>query len=82
MNIETVEFTLPDFWAPSLINGDDTGMEEEDIHALEEFLAYCREQGLSCGSCSDEAEFTHYHDAREYGVLACDCLVYTFHKVN
>jgi hypothetical protein len=77
MNIETTEYLLPDFWASALINGDESGMKDDDIAAMNKWFD-SRKPGY-CVDCSDESEFTTWHDARAY-VLACDCLTYTFHK--
>lgn len=73
---ETTTYTLPAHWAPALINGDFSGMEEDDEEALMRVVA--GENLPDPLSVSDEPEFVKYHDAQPYGVLACDCLTYTF----
>lgn len=72
----TTEYTLPAHWAPALVNGDFTGMEEDDEEALMRVVA--GENLPDPLSVSDEPEFVKYHDAQPYGVLECDCLTYTF----
>jgi hypothetical protein len=72
----TTTYTLPAHWAPALVNGDFTGMEEDDEEALMRVIA--GENLPDPVSVSDSSEFLTYHDARPYGVLACDCLEYTF----
>lgn len=74
--MKTETYLLPDFWANSLINGDNSGLESIDIEALNTWLnehkpGYC----LTCSS--KESTFTAFHDARNF-VLACNCLDYAF----
>jgi len=76
-NIETTEYLLPEFWATALFYGDESGMSDEDIAALDAWLK-ANDPGY-CVSCSEESEFAWRHDASKYA-LACDCLTYTFHK--
>lgn len=76
MGIDSYTYTLPSHWAPALINGDMTGLDEHDQEAL---LRLIFNEGLSDAvSVDDEPGFMTYHDARPYGVLACDCSTYTF----
>ena len=76
MAIKTEVYTLYAHWACALINGDDSGMEEEDINALEDFLLKSRKNGFSfyCLDCNDESEFKK----PDCGGLPGDCLEYTF----
>ena len=79
--METVELNLPTFWASALINGDTSGMSDEDEAALNMLTGHMLDHYGKCWciSCSeDEGDFRTYHDARQYGVLACDVLTYTF----
>lgn len=78
--IETVTFMLPTHWAAALINGDETGMDDEDSAALE---AFTKDMVRNYGSChcvdvSGDTEFMRWHDAAHYGVLACDVAEFTF----
>lgn len=74
--METTTYTLPAHWASALINDDRTGLEDDDERQLDALMAG---EGLPAPlSCSDESFFCTYHDARPYGVLACDCLEYVF----
>jgi hypothetical protein len=70
-------YLLPDFWAPALINGDTSGLSDEDEAALNQWMADYNPG--RCIGCSDEVEFTDSHDARDY-VLACDCLNFDFER--
>lgn len=74
--MKTTIYTLPAHWASALVNGDTTGLEEDDEEAMMRVIAG---EGLPDPvSVSDSPEFRTYHDAWPYGVLACDCLEYTF----
>lgn len=80
-NIETEEFHLPDFWACALINGDTGDLEDEEIAAIDRFTdSLVKEYGhCTCLSCeNDEGHFRTYHDAKPFGVLACNVIAYTF----
>jgi hypothetical protein len=71
-----IQYTLPAHWASALINGDFTGLEDDDERQL---MAVMTGEDLPGPvSCSGDPEFMTYHDARPYGVLACDCLTYDF----
>jgi hypothetical protein len=82
MQIET--YLLPSHWASALVNGDVTGYEEDDLNAIILFTdAMVRCHGRCwCVNVDEEESFTHYHDARRYGVLACNCTEFTFDVVN
>ena len=73
---ETTTYVLPSHWASALFYGDLTGLEEHDEEQLMAFIA--GEDLPDPLDVSDEPEFLKYHDAQPYGVLACDCLTYTF----
>jgi hypothetical protein len=74
--METLTYKLPAHWASALINGDYSGLEEQDEEQLMRVIA--GENLPDPIDCSDEPEFLKYHDAQPYGVLACDCLTFTF----
>ena len=68
-------FTLPAHWAPALINGDETGLMDDE---QEQLMAFLSNEGFpQFHDCTDEPGFVTYHEARPYGVLACDCLEFT-----
>ena len=73
-------YTLPAHWATALINDDTTGFEYEDEKPFQEFCAYMlKEHGNNWPlDCSEDAQFMTHHDARRFGVLACDVLDFTF----
>ena len=69
-----MEFVLPEFWLPALVNGDTTGLDEEDERALDAFLADLPADAYCVGTDDSEASFCTRHDATRYGVLACNCV--------
>jgi hypothetical protein len=75
--IETVIYTLPAFWACPLINGDETGLNDEEEEALQ---AWCKSETVgACVGVSEEEFFSAWHEARAF-VLPCSCLEFTFLK--
>lgn len=68
-------YKLPAHWASALINGDASGLSDDQ--ALAQWLDDVK-PGY-CVSCDGEPEFTRWHDAREYA-LAGDCLTFTFQE--
>ena len=77
--MKTQTFNLPAHWASTLINGDESGNDDSDTADIAEWLDARPELG-ACLNCDDEPAFRHWHDAP--GVLACDCLAYTFPMRN
>jgi hypothetical protein len=81
--METIIYRLPSFWASALFNGDYSGLEDIDAEILDTFLK-AEELGSPLGIDGDNEEdgpetiFCTYHDARPYGILACDCYDYIF----
>ena len=80
MKIET--FDLPDFWGSALINGDYSGLNDDDEKSINAFTDWMVKEYGSCWCLSvadnDSGDFRTYHDARQFGVLACDVSEYSF----
>ena len=78
--IKTITYMLPTHWACALVNSDESGMEDDDIAQLNEFVDdMVRTYGsCHCVDVSESSEFSNYHDASHYGVLACDVAEFTF----
>lgn len=75
---EHITLTLPAHWICPVLYGDISGLDEEEGSAFERWLAdTIRDIGHGTvpliGKIKDETHFARYHDAAEYGVLACDC---------
>lgn len=80
--MKTEDYMLPAHWASYLINGDASSFSLDEDEGKKE-LAIIDQiiKNIDAGdpvNCSDEPVFMTYHDARPYGVLAADCLMYTF----
>jgi hypothetical protein len=77
--LKTYTFSAPSHWACYLINGDCSGMEDDDIARCDEWL-----DGLNLGAPVDvqEVGFVNFTDARISGDInyACDAAEYTFLK--
>jgi hypothetical protein len=80
--MKTESYMLPAHWASYLINGDassfslDEDESEAELTVIDKII-----ENIDAGSpvdCSEESTFMTYHDARPYGILAADCLLYTF----
>ena len=71
-------YTLPEYWASALINGDESGLSDSESKELNQWLDDTK-PGY-CVSVDGESFFTQYHDAP--GVLACNCLKFTFQTVG
>lgn len=70
--IQTETFTLPASWASYLINGDDSGISEEEASECDAFLA--KNPHLYPAGCGDQY-FKHSNAA---GTPAGDVCDYTF----
>ncbi len=79
MAITVHEYTAPAHWACYLINGDCSGMEEEDIVACDSWTATLPGSVASCTSEEEEAHpgFLRWHDATDFCPYAADCCLYT-----
>jgi hypothetical protein len=67
--------------ASSLVNGDDTGLDEEELEQLNAFTDYMVDKYGQCYCVDaklDDAVFTSYHDANDFCVLACECAIFVF----
>jgi hypothetical protein len=63
---------LPAHWLPAIVNDDMTGLDDAECASLRRWL---RDTGpFTVGDVSEDTHFARWHDAAEYGVLACDCV--------
>lgn len=75
---ETITLSLPAHWLCPILYGDTTGLDDAEDRAFTRWLAdTIRDVGHGTmplvGTIDDDPYFARYHDAAEYGVLACDC---------
>lgn len=73
MAFETVTGTAPSYWASYFINGDASGMEDDEIAAADAFAEWLGGNIVDC----EDAGFMHYHDAHRFGIGGADCQTYT-----
>ena len=78
--METITLELPDFWATALFYDDTSGFEYKDEKAFHDF---CHWAVINYGTSEpvemdDEPHFSKFHDATQFGVLACNIHRYTF----
>lgn len=69
--IQTISVKLPSHWASALVNGDYSGLSDNEAEQIRGFLAENPYLG-PCFDCTDVSELGHYEG------LLCDVLPYTF----
>ena len=72
---EPLTLALPTHWVPAIVNADLTGLDDAEADALDRWETDIIQHigAFHIGEVSDEEYFARYHDAAEYGVLACMC---------
>jgi hypothetical protein len=70
--LEAITLDVPQHWLSAIVNGDESGLDDKDSAQLKAFCDGELPDGWYISSYDDEGEFMTYHDARPYGVLACD----------
>ena len=75
LNKEPLTLALPAHWLPALVNDDTAGLDDTEAAAFSRWLYDTTiEFGYPMvGHISEDGHFARYHDAAEYGVLACNC---------
>lgn len=76
--MESITLSLPAHWICPVLYGDTSNLTPCESRAFDRWLAdTIRDIGHGTlpliGAIKDETYFARYHDAAEYGVLACDC---------
>lgn len=64
MALIPVTYILPEYLASYLINGDHSGLTDQEVTEIDQFLA--REK-VNFVSCSDQGYFSHYNDLNNLG---------------
>ena len=76
IKFRTETATAPAYWASYLINGDDSGIEDDERQAADDWI---ERLGFGCPvSCEPDSEFTVYHDAWNEYPFACETETYEF----
>ena len=80
--MELEYYELPAYWASALINGDESGLTEEDEKPFDSFVHYMIAVHGQCWcvdvSDDESGNFKRWHDATEFGGLPCDVATFTF----
>ena len=76
--LETITLSLPAHWITPVLYGDTEHLDPCEARAFNRWLVDIIEDVghgklPSVGRIKDDTYFARYHDAAEYGVLACDC---------
>lgn len=76
--LEPITLSLPAHWLVPILYGDLSPLDEAEAGAFERWLRDTQNdlghgKPVCVGNINDQAYFARYHDAAEYGVLACDC---------
>lgn len=74
--IEVLEYTLPDYLACYLINGDLDGITEQERNEIDEYL---KEQGVYIVDIQGDSSFRWSNHLNNIGA---NCSTYTAHKMN
>lgn len=74
--IEVLEYTLPDYLACYLINGDTDSITTEEMKEVDEFL---QNEGVTIVSVLEDSSFRWSNDLNNIGA---NCSTYIAHKVN
>ena len=77
MNIEIIRYRLPIYWIGALINGDYTGISNEEAQEIDDFVKHA--DGCPVGVDWGTEGFYSYNDA---GTLPGECADFIFHKYN
>lgn len=75
--IEVIRYRLPIYWAGPLISDDYSGMSEEEIKEIKDFLDTA--EGYPVDVDWGTQGFYHMNDANH---VAGDCVDFIFHKYN
>lgn len=77
MNIEVIRYRLPVYWAYALINGDYTGLSDNEEQEIRNFLEQAE------GSPVDvDWETKGFYRCNDAGTLPEKCADFIFHKYN
>lgn len=75
-NKEILEYRLPDYLGPYLINGDASGLQDDEIDQINQFL---EEEAIDILEMKDDSSFYWSNDLDNLGA---NCSTYTAIKIN
>lgn len=71
------EYIAPSYWASYIVNGDASGLSNEEIEACEDWVCSLP-NNIYCVN-AEPYGFTKMHDAFRFMPYAAECSTYTFH---
>ena len=72
-NLNLQPYVLPSHWMSAVVNDDYSGIEDAEVSIIQAFLNDLGPLFCFVAPCDGESYFTRCHDAREYGIQACEC---------
>lgn len=77
-NFEVITLSVPAHWLSPIVYGDTSTLDEQEQRAFDKWAKDLFEdvghgKPLHVGAVGDEEYFARYHDAADYGVMACMC---------
>lgn len=76
MGIEVIRYRLPVYWAGALVNGDYTGLSDEEEQEINNFLKQADGYPVSV-----EWETEGFYSRNDANSIAGDCADFIFHKL-
>lgn len=80
--MKTIQLDLPRHWACALMYGDADWFDPKEERAFNRFTDWMLDKYGMCMCIDVEGDecgdFRCYHDATEFGALACDVATFTF----
>lgn len=70
--IQTTDLTLPAYWASYLVNGDASGLSEDDRWAIDRHLARFDLTAGQCLTCDEGERFQWSHDGFGGGAMVLE----------
>jgi hypothetical protein len=74
MAIDLQPYVIPAHWICALVNDDFTGLDDAEDSIVRRFISDLGSRYLFVSPSDDDSYFTRCHDARDYGIPACDCM--------
>lgn len=76
MAIEVIKYRLPVYWAGALVNGDYTGLSDEEEQKINNFLNQADGYPVSV-----DWETEGFYSCNDANSIAGDCADFIFHKL-
>jgi hypothetical protein len=76
MSIEVIRYRLPVYWVGALINDDYTGLSDEEVQKINNFLKQANGYPVSV-----EWETEGFYSHNDANSIAGDCVDFIFHKL-